>query len=157
MYKLLVGVATLLAGIANAQDRTPDDLVYRALSARHPAPSCADVEAMTPTPVPTLLRMVDEAQQPPWVPMRAAECLAIGHHADIRDRLEQWVVDPELRGLGLLVLNRLDDLPLDLARDLATRAVQEGPEPEKTRERLRALNTPELQALGAEPAPEVKP
>lgn len=136
---------------AAAQDK-PEDLVYRALSVRHPTPDCAAVEALTPTPVPTLLQMVDEAQQPPWVPMRAAECLVVRHPEEIRDRLDRWVVEPELRGLGLLVINRLDDLPLDLAKELAARAIAEGPEPEKTKARLLRLETPELRALG-----EVKP
>lgn len=147
MLELIASTLLLAASVASAQESTPDDLVYRALSVRHAAPSCAEVEALTPTPIPTLLRMVDEAHQPPWVGMRAADCLVLRHHESIGDRLDQWVVDPELRGLGLLVINRLDALPLALAQSLASRALAQGPDPEQTRERLGRLSTPELKRL----------
>lgn len=139
---------------AQAPERTasPEERIHRALSVRHPVPSCADIEALSDTPVESLLRVVERASQPPWVPMRAAECLLERHYAQIRPQLERWVVAPELRGLGMLVLGRLDVLPQDLARDLATLSLTRGPDPEATRARLRRHSDPQLRAL-AEEAP----
>lgn len=144
-------VLLFTASLASASEVASDDLVYRALSVRHPEPLCAEIESMTPTPVATLLRMVDEASQPPWVPMRAAGCLLLRHPLDIRERLDAWVTDPHLQGLGILVVSRLDALPIEIAREVARKALSEGPDPEGTRERLRRLQTPELRALGEAP------
>lgn len=148
---MLLTLGTVIGGAAAASDATPRDAVLRALSVRHGAPSCADVEALTPAPVETLLWVVEEVELPPWAPVRAAECLATRHAAAVRDHLERWVVAPETRGLGRLVIERLDAVPVDLARDLAVRALSEGPEPERARARIARLRTPELRALAEVP------
>lgn len=148
---MLLTLGLGFGGRASAQDATADEAVRRALAARDAAPGCAEVEALTPTPVETLLRVVEEVELPPWVPMRAAECLATRHAAAVPDHLRRWVVAPETRGLGRLVVERLDAVPIDLARDLAMRALHEGPEPERARARIARLRTPELRALAEVP------
>ncbi len=122
------------------------DEVLRALSNRHPLP-CADIEALSPTPVDTLLHVVDEVTMPPWAPMRAAECLVAGHALEVRAHLQRWVVAPELKGLGRLVLGELDRLPVEVAVEVARKAVTEGPEPELAKEKAAACALPEVRAV----------
>lgn len=145
----------LVPGLATAQTEPDDALqkVFRALSVRHSAPSCADVEALTPTPVKTLLSLVEEVESPPWVPMRAAECLTRRHHAEIAPQLDRWVTEAELRGLGLLVVGLLDELPEETGRTLATRALKDGPDPERVRARLLRSERPSLRALAEQVTP----
>lgn len=120
--------------------------VYRALSVRDPEPACAEVEALSPTPVETLLEVVERAQQPPWAGMRAANCLVQGHAEAVQGELAAWVADPEARGLALLVLDQLDSLPEPLALDLATRALA-GPHAADAAERVARSTRPAVQAL----------
>lgn len=126
------------------------DTVVQALSMRDPV-TCEQVEALTPTPTETLLAVVDTVTMPPWAPMQAADCLVKGHAVEIRDRLDAWVTAPELKGLGRLVLNGLDRMPVEVAVPVARKALLEGPEPEVARARILAARTPEVKAIAAEP------
>lgn len=123
--------------------------VYEALSVRDPAPSCAEVEALADDPVQDLLFVVDHAQQPPWAGLRAAACLIDGHAAEIEPRLEQWVTDPSTRGLGIVVLGKLDVLPEPVAVKVARLALS-GPDPEGARRRIAASNRPEVRAVAGQ-------
>lgn len=127
------------------------EAVYRALLVRHDPPTCEQLDALTSDPVGTYLYLVQNAQQPAWVGMRAASCLMHAHTEAATPYLEQWVVDPDTRGLAILVIGQLDELPLELATSLATKALTEGPDPEGMQRRLRRLETPELQALADMP------
>src|SRR5688500_16900831 len=97
-------VVSLLFGVAEAAPEGLDAVVH-ALSMRDPV-SCERLEALTPTPVETLLAVVDTVTMPPWAPMRAAACLLEADALDVRDRLDGWVTEPALKGLGRLVLVR---------------------------------------------------
>ena len=57
-----------------------------------------------------------------------------------------WVVDPEQASLTTLVLGRLDTLPLDSAKKIATAALG-GPHAETAKVRIGRLRTPELKAM----------
>lgn len=140
----------LLTGAASAQT-APNAEVIRALSLRHPV-ACAELEALTQTPVPTLLLAVDDTPHPTWAPMRAADCLITGHAVEIRDRLDEWVVAPEYQGLGRMVLANLDAIPLEVAVPVAQLALDKGPLPEVARARILAAKAPELRALVPEVA-----
>ncbi len=140
--------ALLLAGSASAQT-TPNTDVLHALSMRHPVP-CAEVEALSPTPVVSLLQVVDEVRHPAWAPMRAAECLIAGHAQEIRPQLERWVVKPEYQGLARIVLSELDRLPLGMAIPLARKALQEGPMPETARDYVLDSKVPAVKAVASE-------
>lgn len=163
---LLAGVLAAAPAVAAPADATTDatadatatwaptaeqEAVYRALTVRHDPPACEQLDALTTDPVGTYLYLVQHAQQPAWVSMRAASCLMLSHTEAATPHLRQWVVNPDTRGLGILVVGQLDRLPLELATELATRALTEGPDPEGMQRRLRRLETPELVALADMP------
>jgi hypothetical protein len=129
------------------------DTVVRALSSRDPV-SCELIFSLTSTPVPTLLQVVDEIARPPWAPMRAASCLVQHHAAEIQPDLERWVVAPELKGLGRLVLDSLDRMPPEVAVPVARKALESGPEKELALQKISAAQHPEVRALAA---PKVTP
>jgi hypothetical protein len=116
--------------------------VIRTLSSRDPV-ACAAVDAT----VETWREVVRTAEGPPWVPMRAAQCLIERHAEAAQADLSAWVIDPEARGLGLLVLGQLDRLPAGLALDLARRALDQGPDPERARKRIATCVHAEVRAL----------
>ena len=138
-------VLSLFAGVASAAPENLEEVV-RALSQRDPV-SCEKIEALTPAPVDTLLEVVDTVRMPPWAPMQAASCLLKHHPTDVRERLDGWVTDPALKGLGRLVLAELDAMPVEVSVPVARAALERGSEPELARERVRAATRPELKAL----------
>jgi len=120
-------------------------LVHAALSERD-AGNCTLIDTLTPTPVSTLLEVVDHATMPPWAPVRATECLVMLHPQDIRDRMLLWVKDPDTRGLASVVYRALDTLPLDLSTEVATAALT-GADPNRVKRYLRKSARPELKTL----------
>lgn len=138
--------------VASAQDWTPDasaQQVHRALSLRHNVLPCEEVEALTPTPVQTLRDMVEHVRAPAWVPMRAATCLATRHGATVQADLLAWVSDEATLGLGMHLLNHLDDMDEAVANAVAERALREGPEALEARSRIARSSRPSTQALVA--------
>ncbi len=123
------------------------DAMYTALSARDDGPSCAEVEALSETPVEDLVWLTEHATSPPWVGTRAATCLVAGHADEVADLLRTWVTDPATAGFGAVVLNNLGLIDIDLAVELATLALTEGPDPDGARERIGQHGDPALQAL----------
>lgn len=134
------------AASLGADDESARDAVYKALIVRDAAPPCSDLEAMTTTPAATFLYLVENATQPPWVGMRAAECLIKGHAQTIQPQMEAWVSNTETKGLGYLALNHLDGMPMTVATAVATAALA-GPEAEGARTRIQNAQTPEIRAL----------
>lgn len=126
------------------------DAVMRMLSSRDPVP-CATIEALTPDPTATLLAVVDTVERPPWAPMRAANCLIQNHATEAQSAIERWVVAPELKGLGRLVLSSLDAMPLSVAVPVARKALAEGADPVLARERISAAKSAEIRALAVTP------
>ena len=114
------------------------DGMVQALSARDRGPTCVDVEAMATSPVDALLHIVTHVPMPPQAPMRAATCLVDRHPDAVRDELLTWVKQEETKGLGRLVLQRLDTLPEPIAVDVARVAVT-GPLAEVAVEAVRAV------------------
>jgi len=125
--------------------------MLRLLSLRDEAPSCVDVTAGVDDPLGALSDIVVHVQAPPWVGMRAAGCL-IQEHGDQPEAVSlmtTWVTDPELAGLGLLVLNRLDTLSAETAAALAKTAIADGPDAEKACTRAAKSTHAEVQAVVA--------
>ncbi len=108
------------------------EAMIAALAVRDPEPSCEAVELLVDDPAAELIAVIDEVQMPPWVPMRAADCALARHGAQVGDRAVRWVSEPEYEGLGILVINHLDDLPEPLAVDAVAAALR-GPRAEHVR------------------------
>jgi hypothetical protein len=123
-------------------------VLVKALSQRDGAPDCAKVEALVATPVLAMLQVVETVHMPPMAPMRAASCLMDGHAADpaVATAVISWMSKPETLGLALLVAERIDALPAELARQAATQGLA-GPHAAKLRERLVQSQNPEIKAL----------
>jgi hypothetical protein len=120
--------------------------VHRALSTRDGLPSCTDLAPMMTDPVATLTTLVNEYTMPPQVPMLAANCLVEGHAEAASELIVSWMGDPAKKGFALLVIGKLEDLPLEVA----TRAAEAGlggPAGAELTEALAASERPELQAL----------
>lgn len=106
----------------------PRSAVVVALSQRDGEPDCATVEAGLAEPVEVLLDIVAEVRMPPMAPMRAAGCLIALHGADpaVADAIAAWVAGADTKGLALLVGQRLDALPAEVALRAAI-AAEQGP------------------------------
>ena len=74
-----------------------------------------------------LITLAEADVAPPYVPMRAADCLLASHADDPRviARARVWVRDDELLGLGLLVGRQIDRFPKDAAVAIAADATDE--------------------------------
>ncbi len=130
-----------------------EEAVYRALVVRDPAPTCAQLSALTDDPLATLRTIVAHAQMPPWAPMRAASCMLDDHAQQAETDFVQWVTTEQTRGLALLVLGRLDDLPEPVAMRVAQAALA-GVHAEAAREHISRLGDPSLLGLLDQDAPE---
>lgn len=126
--------------------------MHKALSARDGALPCETVEALSPEPVPALLFIVEHAEQPPWAAIRAAACLASRHAEAVQPHLLRWVSSPETRGLGIVTLNLLDQMPAPVASAVAQGALQ-GPLAQDARARLLLAQSADLRALAQEAGP----
>jgi hypothetical protein len=134
---------------ALAADWTPtagQEELARALSVRDAPPPCAELEAQAQDPLADLLAVVEHVQMPPWVSVRAATCVASRHAEAAEASLLRWVTDPDLRGLGLVTLNLLDDIPEPVAARVAAAALA-GPSAEDARVRVARATTPAVRAL----------
>ena len=132
---------------APAWDPSPaQERVYKLLSVRDPAPSCQEVEALTETPVETLLWLVDNAAMPPWVGLRSADCLVSGHPTEIEPQATDWMESEGSRGLALLLCDHLDAMDPDLASRLALAGLA-GPYAEDVSARLLLSQRDALRAL----------
>ena len=139
---------------AASQDLSPERAaLVQALSPHDGAPPCANLGALSPDPANDLLWVASNVTSPPWVGMRAAECLVEGHATAARSTLLTWVTQPQLKGFGMLVLGKLESVDTPLAIELAKAALSGGPDPAGARRRLLKSSKPELRAL-AESAPE---
>jgi len=146
-------ILSLSAGPALADDFTPsaeERAVYDAFLSRDASPTCAEVETLTETPVETLQVIVREAVQPPWVGMRAADCLIRNHSVEIEAELKAWVTDPDLLGLALLALGTLDEMEPTVALNVAE-AAMDGPLKDQAGERILKSQNEEIRALAELP------
>ncbi len=136
---------------APKDDWTPsaeEDAVILAFSARDNAADCASVEALTSTPVATLVAVAEHVTMPPWVGTRAASCLTGRHAEEAKPTLVAWAGTPDKRGLVILLANELDAMPEAVAVDVA-RAGLAGPFSEDMRKRLVNSQHVSVRALAA--------
>lgn len=88
------------------------------------APGCANLGAAGEAQRDALLALT-ATESPPYVPLRAADCLVAAYAADpvAQGAMRGWMTDPEAAGLAMLVVTRLDALPEPLAVELARAAL----------------------------------
>ena len=154
MRALITLSALLLSSVAAAEPPVAErpaptasqEQIYRAFSVRDPVPSCETVEAMSQAPVVDLLYVVDHAAQPPWTAMRAAQCLVRRHGAEVQPQIESWVSTEGTKGLALMTLGLIDELPAEVALSIAQTALA-GPLAEEARPRIARSTDPELLKL----------
>lgn len=122
----------VLTGLAHAQEpvaapppppTVSQRALYDALKPREDAPDCASLGAHSTDLATDLLWLVDHATQPPWVGVRAAQCVIKHHHTDQAERIKTWMTNPEQRGLAILAMGLLDELPKELSAELAQAAL----------------------------------
>jgi hypothetical protein len=152
-------IATLAVAQANEAPVVSDptesvrrDTLRLQLTLRHGGPTCDEIDGQSPDPVGDLVWLMDNVHQPPWVGMRAADCLMNNHLTTETERVHTWVANPETKGLALLVLGRLDALPAPLAQSLA-KAMLAGPHRSLIAPRLLESAHIELRAMVVSPTP----
>ena len=134
--------------LASARADDSFDAMVHALSIKDPPPACEQVEALATDSVPLLLRVVDEIQHPPWVAMRAADCLVTRHASSIEAEMTSWMGDSQKKGLGFLALGHLDAMEPALATRLATAAMA-GPYRDEASVRIARSHDESIRALAA--------
>ena len=138
-------IVLLLLVSARAADDAFDAMVH-ALSIKDPPPPCEQVEALATDPVPLLLRAVNEIQRPPWVAMRAADCLVTRHAPAIEAEMTSWMGDSHRKGLGFLALGHLDEMEPALATRIATAAMA-GPYRDEASTRIARSDVESIRAI----------
>ncbi len=97
--------------------------LYAALKTRDSAPTCESLKPLSEDLVNDLVWLVDNATQPPWVGIRAAQCVVRHHHTEKAELIQSWMTAPERRGLAILTMGMLDELPPELSLKLQAAAL----------------------------------
>jgi hypothetical protein len=97
--------------------------LYDALKIRDAAPPCASLKPMSKDLATDLIWLVDNASQPPWVGIRAAQCVIREHHEAKAATIQGWVTQPDRRGLAILTFGLLDELPAPQAKTIQEAAL----------------------------------
>ena len=111
-------IAALGADPAPSPSPTQEAL-YRALVVREGAPTCAALAPLSPTLVEDLVYLTENAKQPTWVGIRAAECLLTEHQEAALPVIIGWMGRTDAKGFALVALEKPDRMPIDPAIDLA--------------------------------------
>lgn len=132
---ILTGVAGATTPLAPPKPTAEQRALYDALKARDGGPSCDELAALSQDIASDLIWIVDNAKQPPWAGIRAARCILSDHLEAKATDVDAWVVDPSKKGLALLTLSMLDEVPEPAAVRFATLALN-GPLADDARARL---------------------
>jgi hypothetical protein len=125
------------------------DTLVQTLSARDQQLSCSMLTLET-TLQAELTTIVDTVQRPPWVPMRAAACIAELYPNTSQSDLSRWIVDPQKKGLAFLIAGLVPKLPDDVARLIVLEGLS-GPHEHQVRIRLKKLHDPRITPLLSAP------
>jgi hypothetical protein len=150
----LFALATVAAPLtaAAAEPSETQMVLYRALSVRHLEQTCADLAKLSATPTEDLVWLAENAEQPSWVAIRAAECVLELYPEPASPSIRAWMQSPDHLGLALVTVPHLDALPVAVAQPILEAGLA-GPLAEKVRPRAAKLHTPELRALAVPPKP----
>ena len=132
---LMTGLASALTPLAPPKPSASQTALYDALKLRHEGPPCSDLAELSEAVADDLVWLVENVKHPPWVGIRAAQCVIREHTEAKADAIDLWVSEANHRGLALLTMGLLDELPEPAAVRFATLAL-EGPLADEARERL---------------------
>lgn len=122
------------------------EALYRALIVREGAPTCAELAPLSPTLVEDLVYLTENAKQPTWVGIRAAECLLTEHQEAALPVILGWMARSDAKGFALVAVEKLDRMPIERAKAVAQAGLA-GPLAETLRPRIARLPQAELAAL----------
>ena len=111
----------------------------------HDGFSCAMLKNHNPV-VADLSHVVEEVEKPAWVPMRAVACMIEMYPSESQHNLEEWIIDPNRKGLAFLIAGQVEKLPDHVAFSVVKKGLQ-GPHAIDIRSRLEKLNDPRLQSI----------
>jgi len=140
--------------IPHPQDVARRDKLRRMLSIRDSTPACATLSPISDRLVTDLQWLMDHVEAPPWVGVRAAQCIMQLHGENEIERIKRWVQDPDKKGLVLVVLGEIDELAPLTARTIVEAALI-GPHNDLVLPRIEKSIHPEVRALVQ--VPEVSP
>ena len=109
--------------------------LLRQLSYRDGAPDCKDLSNDNGQLKDDLLVMVNSVMQPPWVGMRAANCLITRFPLESVDTFKSWMQSEQTMGLAYLLGAQISQLPYQIAIEVG-RVGLSGPHAEGVRSRL---------------------
>jgi hypothetical protein len=115
------------------------------LSARDGSPSCQVLEQKHGNIQLELQQITFSDVSPSYVPMRAANCLLELYPSDV-ETYKEWMISPESKGLALLVVNKMEMLPVDVAIPLAIAGLN-GAHKKGVLIRLEKVSVPQIQEL----------
>ncbi len=134
-------------GIMHPQDATRRDRLRRMLSIRDSAPPCEEVSKQSDSRLVSDLQwLMDHIRSPPWVGVRAAQCIIALHGDQEVKRISQWVQDESKPGLALVVIGALNDISPTTAASIAQAALS-GPHAARVKPRLVKSRHAEVRAL----------
>lgn len=124
------------------------EALYRALVVREGAPTCAELAPLSPTLVADLVYLTENAKQPTWVGIRAAECLLTEHQEAALPVILGWMGRSDAKGFALVTVEKLDRMPIERAMAVAQAGLA-GPLADTLRPRIARLPQAELAALAS--------
>ena len=132
---LMSGLAQALTPVAPQKPSETQTALFNALKVRHEAPLCSSLADLSENVADDLVWLVDNAKLPPWVGIRAAQCVVREHTEAKADTIDTWVSDPKYKGVAMLTFGLLDELPEAAAIRFTTIAL-ESPMADEARKRL---------------------
>ena len=96
--------------------------VERALAAHHD-PGCMDEQTIGHAPAPIYVQVAENVPLPPWVSIRAANCVFSTDWRVVENDLRRWMMSAQTTGLGRVVIENIDTLPEEKAVEFATTAM----------------------------------
>ncbi len=120
--------------------------MYDLIKVREAPPTCAALADLSEQPADDLIWLMDHANQPAWVGVRAAHCVLTQHMEEKATIIDTWVTDPKRRGLAILTIGMLDKVPKEHGERIAKKALA-GPHAADARKRLIEDANPDLLKL----------
>ena len=129
-----------------AQPSSAQMAMYNLLKVREAPPTCSALADLSAQPADDLIWLMDHANQPAWVGVRAAHCVLTQHLDEKATVIDTWVTDPNRRGLAIMTIGMLSKVPKEHGERIAKIALN-GPHAADARKRLIEDANPDLLKL----------